>query len=55
MIQSTCGIAWSYVFELPAGPAIILVSAIMYLGAFVGRPLLRRCLSRTARNLPEGP
>jgi zinc transport system permease protein len=55
MIQSTCGIAWSYVSELPAGPAIILVSAVMYLGAFVGRPLLRRRLNRTARNLPEGP
>jgi len=34
MIQSTLGIAWSYTVEIPAGPAIILLSAAAYLGVF---------------------
>jgi len=34
MIQSTLGIAWSYTVEIPAGPAIILLSAASYLGVF---------------------
>jgi zinc transport system permease protein len=34
MIQSTLGIAWSYSVEIPAGPAIILLSAGSYLAVF---------------------
>ena len=34
MIQSTLGIAWSYSVEIPAGPAIILLSAASYLAVF---------------------
>jgi zinc transport system permease protein len=34
MIQSTLGIAWSYTVEIPAGPAIILLSAASYLAVF---------------------
>jgi len=53
MIQSTSGIAWSYVSELPVGPAIILVSAGMYLVVFAGWPLFRRRLTQNARNAPD--
>lgn len=45
MIQSTLGIAWSYSVEIPAGPAIILLAAVFYLGVFGWKSWQNRRLS----------
>ncbi len=52
-IMTLAGLALSYVFDLPSGPTMVLLGALLMLPAYLWRRMVRGDLPRSPRSLPS--